>query len=81
MLDHMIRIIKHVRPELVCKWVAAGAAGMLCAIAYDYATKGDDIFFEDGKYDWLVDGVNNTSEEELYAVGQDEPYLKIKVEE
>lgn len=81
MLDHIVNIIKHVRPELAIKWIAAGVAGMLCAITYDYATKGDNIFFEDGEYDWLVNCANNTSEEELYAVGQGEPYLKLKLKE
>lgn len=81
MLDHFVKIAKHIRPELVAKWLGIAGIAFVSAIVYDIGTKGDDIFFEDGEYDWLVDGVNNTSEEELYAVGQDEPYLKLKVEE
>lgn len=81
MLDHFVKIAKHIRPELVAKWLGIAGIAFVSAIVYDIGTKGDDIFFEDGKYEWLVDGVNNTSEEELYAVGQDEPYLKLKVEE
>lgn len=65
MLDHMIKIAKHIRPELVCKWIAAGAAGMLCAVIYDYATKGDDIFFEDGEYDWVVDGATEETSSQV----------------
>lgn len=81
MLDHFVKIAKHIRPELVAKWLGIAGIAFVSAIVYDIGTKGDDIFFEDGEYDWLVDGVNNTSEEELYAVGQDGPYLKIKAEE
>lgn len=87
MLGHMIKIVKHIRPEIVFKWVAAGIAGMLCMITYDYTTKGDDIFFEDGEYDWLINGSTETRNQDdskyecYYAGSRDEPYLKLKVEE
>lgn len=80
MLNHFIKIIEHIRPELVAKWLGIAGIAFVSAVVYDIGIKGDDIFFEDGEYDWLIDGTKNASEEEYYAVGQDEPYLKLKVE-
>lgn len=80
MLDHFIKMAKHVRPELVAKWLGIAGIAFVSAIVYDIGTKGDNIFFEDGDYDWLVDGAKDPPEEEYYAVGQTDPYLKLKVE-
>lgn len=56
MLDHMIKIAKHIRPELIAKWVGIAGIAFVSAIVYDIGTKGDDIFFEEGEYEWLIDG-------------------------
>ena len=58
MSEYLKTLITHIRPELLLKWFAVGGLAFLGTAMYDYATKGSDIFFEDGDAEDLIPNHN-----------------------
>lgn len=77
MSEYLKNLVTHIRPELLVKWFAVGGLAFLGAITYDYATKGSDIFFDDGETeDLLMHHAKQTLPDE-----SDESYLTLNMEE
>lgn len=65
MLGHFIKIVEHIRPELIAKWLGIAGIAFVSVVVYDIGSKGDDIFFEDGEYGWLIDGAGEQTSNEV----------------
>lgn len=77
MNEYLKTLITHIRPELLVKWFAVGGLAFLGAVTYDYATKGSDIFFDDGETEDLI----MHHAEQTLSDESDETYLALKMEE